>query len=154
MIYNPYNKSSLHGDGCFSLVQLIDCSNFLSVRLNISAVILVLLLLNQTRITSSPSPSSSSSSPRAIHSSVIDFIALDVANKNEDDIWQQKICAYMYSAEMLGNSCLAIEASAPTLAKLQLHLLEQLVQHLQELQAHSSLVSQASEQLSSIGSVE
>ena len=60
----------------------------------------------------------------------------------------------MYSGKMLGNSCRAIEASAPMLANLQEHLLEQEVQHLQEVQAHSSLVSQASEQLSSIGSVE
>ena len=48
---------------------------------------------------------------------------------------------------MVGSSCLAREASDPMFAKLQLHLLLQLVQHLHLLQTHFSLVTQASLQL-------
>ena len=55
---------------------------------------------------------------------------------------------------MVGSSCLAREASDAMFAKVQLHLLLQLVQLLHLLQTHSSLVSQASLQFSSIGSIE
>ena len=79
-----------------------------------------------------------------------DWIALeDEEDKEEGEGEEKQNCGTCKDCgEMWGNSCLAREASAPTFANLQLHLLLQLMQHLHLLQTHSSMMWQASVQSS------
>ena len=78
-----------------------------------------------------------------------------MAKFQSDVLYQEtKFDSYKYSGEMLGSNSLAREASIPAFAKLQWHLLLQLVQQLHLLQIHFFPSSQASWQSWTTGSAQ